>query len=47
MDQNLRDILQTVNFIKDRMLSKDDVRKVVGEDLQTFGEQGRRHRRAP
>jgi hypothetical protein len=26
MDQNTKDILDTVNFIKDRMLSKDEIR---------------------
>ena len=34
MDQNLKDVLETVNFIKDRMLTKDDVRDVVREELQ-------------
>ncbi len=31
MDQNLKDILETVNFIKDRMLTKYDVRAIVEE----------------
>lgn len=34
MNQNLKDILESVNFIKDRMLTKDDVREVVREELQ-------------
>ena len=34
MDQNLKDVLETVNFIKDRMLTKDDVREVVRKELQ-------------
>ena len=29
MDQNTKDILETVNFIKDRMLTKDDVRDIT------------------
>jgi len=36
MDQNLKDILETVNFIKDRMLSKDDVRDIVREELTEY-----------
>ena len=31
MDQNTKDILETVNFIKDRMLTKDDVREITRE----------------
>lgn len=34
MDQNTKDILETVNFIKDRMLTKDDVRVIVREELR-------------
>jgi hypothetical protein len=33
MDQNTKDILNTVNFIKDRMLSKDDARTIIGEQV--------------
>ena len=33
MDQNTKDILETVNFIKDRMLTKDDVRAVIREEV--------------
>jgi predicted nucleic acid-binding Zn-ribbon protein len=33
MDQNTKDILDTVNFIKDRMLSKDDVRTIIREEV--------------
>jgi hypothetical protein len=29
MDQNTKDILETVNFIKDQMLTKDDMRGIV------------------
>jgi len=29
MDQNAKDILETVNFIKERMLSKDDVGDII------------------
>ena len=34
MNQNIADILETVNFIKDRMLTKDDVRAIVREELR-------------
>jgi predicted phage-related endonuclease len=34
MDQNTKDILEIVNFIKDRMLTKDDVRVIVREELR-------------
>ena len=34
MDQNTKDILETVNFIKERMLTKDDVREIVREELE-------------
>ncbi len=33
MDQNTKDILETVNFIKDRMLTKDDVRTIIREEV--------------
>ena len=33
MDQNTKDILETVNFIKDRMLTKDDVRDIIREEV--------------
>ena len=33
MDQNTKDILETVNFIKDRML-KDDVRDITREVIR-------------
>ena len=33
MDQNLKDVLETVNFIKDRMLTKDDVREVIRQEV--------------
>jgi hypothetical protein len=33
MDQNTKDILETVNFIKDRMLTKDDVREVIRQEV--------------
>ena len=33
MDQNTKDILETVNFIKDRMLSKDDVRDIIRKEV--------------
>jgi len=34
MDQNSKDILETVNFIKDRMLTKDDVRDITREVIR-------------
>ncbi len=34
MDQNTKDILDTVNFIKDRMLTKDDVREITREVIR-------------
>jgi hypothetical protein len=34
MDQSAKDILETVNFIKDRMLTKDDVCIIVREELR-------------
>jgi len=34
MDQNTKDILEAVNFIKERMLTKDDVREIVREELE-------------
>jgi hypothetical protein len=33
MDQNTKDILESVNFIKDRMLTKNDVRDIIREEL--------------
>jgi hypothetical protein len=33
MDKN-KDILETVNFIKDRMLTKDDVRDITREVIR-------------
>ena len=33
MDQNTKDILETVSFIKDRMLTKDDVREVIRQEV--------------
>jgi hypothetical protein len=33
MDQNTKDILGTVNFIKDRMLSKDAARTIIREEF--------------
>jgi len=33
MDQNSKDILATVNFIKDRMATKDDVRDIIREEV--------------
>ena len=34
MDKNTKDILETVNFIKDRMLTKDDVREITREVIR-------------
>jgi polyhydroxyalkanoate synthesis regulator phasin len=34
MDKNTTDILETVNFIKDRMLTKDDVRDITREVIR-------------
>ena len=34
MDQNSKDILETVNFIKDRMLTKDEVRDITREVIR-------------
>jgi polyhydroxyalkanoate synthesis regulator phasin len=34
MDQSTKDILETVNFIKDRMLTKDDVREITREVIR-------------
>ena len=31
MDHDIKDILEAVNFIKDRMLTKDDVREITRE----------------
>ena len=36
MDQNTKDILEAVNFIKDRMLTKDDVRDIVRDELKEY-----------
>ena len=33
MDKNTKDILDAVNFIKDRMLTKDDVRDVIRTEV--------------
>lgn len=33
-DQNTKDILEVVNFIKDRMLTKDDVRDITREVIR-------------
>ena len=33
MDQNTKDILDTVNFIKDRVLSKDAARTIIREEF--------------
>lgn len=34
MDENTKAILETVNFIKDRMLTKDDVRDITREVIR-------------
>jgi hypothetical protein len=34
MDKNTKDILEAVNFIKERMLTKDDVREIVREETK-------------
>ena len=34
MDRNTKDILETVNFIKERMLTKDDVREITREVIR-------------
>ena len=34
MDRHTKDILETVNFIKDRMLTKDDVREITREIIR-------------
>ena len=34
MDKDTKDILETVNFIKDRMLTKDDVRDITREVIR-------------
>jgi len=34
MDRNTKDILDTVNFIKERMLTKDDVREITREVIR-------------
>lgn len=36
MDQNLKDVLETVNFIKDRMITKDDVRDILRDELKEY-----------
>ena len=36
MDQNTKDILEAVNFIKDRMLTKDEVRDIVRDELKEY-----------
>ena len=33
MDQNTKDILETVNFIKERMLTKDDARDIIRKEV--------------
>ena len=33
MDKNTKDILEAVNFIKERMLTKDDVRDIVRNEV--------------
>jgi hypothetical protein len=34
MDQNTRDILDALDFIKDNMATKDDVRDIVHDELR-------------
>jgi hypothetical protein len=34
MGKNTKDILETINFIKDRMLTKDDVRDITREVIR-------------
>ena len=34
MDHDTKDILEAVNFIKDRMLTKDDVREITREVIR-------------
>jgi hypothetical protein len=34
MDRNSKDILEIVNFIKERLLTKDDVREVTREVIR-------------
>jgi hypothetical protein len=34
MDQNTKDILEAVNIIRDRMLTKDDVREITREVIR-------------
>jgi hypothetical protein len=33
MDRNIKDILETLTFIKDRMATKDDVRDIIREEV--------------
>ena len=33
MDKNTKDILEAVNFIKERMLTKDDVRDIIRKEV--------------
>ncbi len=42
MDQNTRDILETLNFIKDRMPTKDDVREIIREEVPPMIEEALR-----
>src|SRR2546430_5444447 len=34
MDKDTKDILETINFIKDRMLTRDDVRDITREVIR-------------
>ncbi len=42
MDRNTKDILETVNFIKDRMLTKDDVCAIIREEVPGMIEAARK-----
>jgi hypothetical protein len=37
MDQNTKDILETLSFIKDRMVTKEDVRNIIREEVPPIG----------
>ncbi len=42
MDQDVRDILEAVNFIKERMVTKEDVRDIIREEVPSMIEEALR-----
>jgi len=42
MDRNVKDILEALTFIKDRMVTKDDVRDIIREEVPPMIEEALR-----